>query len=241
MARLQLKFRDSVLREIVVGEQPLTIGRAPESDIQIDNLAVSSLHARLEYQIDHLLLEDLESLNGTFVNDQRIQRVTLRQGDSIAIGKHHLVVLEDGPEQAGPEASVRGAAPRVDQTVVLDTGMRRELLQRATAAGERSQLAPDRLRLPTLVVMGGRTDKAEYVLTGKLTVIGKSAMATVRLRGWFSPAVAAQITLRDGGYYIGRASRIPRVNGQKLRGITRLMEGDLIEVASVKLRFLYRE
>lgn len=241
MARLQLKFRDSVLREVVVGERPVMIGRAPDSDLQIDNLAVSSLHARLEMQEERLLLEDLSSLNGTFVNNQRIQRAQLHCGDIIAVGKHHLIVVEDGPEAVNPEDPVRPAAPRVDQTVVLDTAMRRELLQRATAAGERSQVAPERMRLPTLTVVSGRTDREEYLLTSKLTVIGKSEMATVRLRGWFAPEVAAQITQRDRGYYIGRGSRIPRVNGQKIRGVTRLMEGDLIEVARVKLRFLYRE
>ena len=69
--------------------------------------------------------------------------------------------------------------------------------------GERTQFASGRLKVPTLVVLGGRTDRKEYTLSSKLTVIGKSNLATVRLRGWFKPAMAAQMNQRDDGYYLG--------------------------------------
>ena len=47
MPKLILKFEAAVLKEVVVGARPVTIGRAPDNDIQIDNLAVSSHHARV--------------------------------------------------------------------------------------------------------------------------------------------------------------------------------------------------
>src|SRR3989442_258164 len=87
-------------------------------------------------------------------------------------------------------------SPKVDETMVLDTKQRREMLQLAVDAGERSQLAPSRMRVPALKVLSGKTDQKEYVLSSKLTVIGKSEMATVRLRGWFAPDVAPQINKR---------------------------------------------
>ena len=86
-------------------------------------------------------------------------------------------------------------------------------MQEISAAGERSQIAPSRVRLATLVRVQGPIEKAEYPLTGKLTVIGKSEMATVRLNGWFKPKVAAQINRRDDGYYLGRGDKAPNVNG----------------------------
>ncbi len=94
-------------------------------------------------------------------------------------------------------------APRINETMVLDTKVRREMLQQAAATGERTQFASGRLKVPTLVVLGGRTDRKEYALTSKLTVIGKSNLATVRLSGWFKPSMAAQVNQRDDGYYIG--------------------------------------
>jgi pSer/pThr/pTyr-binding forkhead associated (FHA) protein len=125
--------------------------------------------------------------------------------------------------------------------MVLDTQERRELLRQAVVAGERSQLSPTRLRVPTLSVLAGRTSQSEYVLSGKLTVIGRSEMATVRLRGWFAPQVAAQIHKREDGYYLGLGARIPKVNGQPIAGATRLHDGDIIEIGRIRLHFAYHD
>ena len=91
--------------------------------------------------------------------------------------------------------------------MVLDTKVRREMLQQAAAMGERTQFAAGRIKVPTVVVLSGKTDAKEYVLTNRLTTIGKSAMATIKLRGWFKPQMAAQINQRDDGYYIGSGDK----------------------------------
>lgn len=66
-------------------------------------------------------------------------------------------------------------------------------------------------------------------------------MATVRLHGWFKPKVAAQINRRDDGYYLGRGDKAPTVNGSPLGGPTLLVDGDLIEVCGVRLKFTVKE
>jgi len=96
------------------------------------------------------------------------------------------------------------------------------MLQQAAAMGESMQFAGTRMKVPTLVVLTGKTDQKEYVLTNKLTVIGKSSMATVRLRGWFKPQMAAQINQRDDGFYVGPGDKVPTVNGARISGPTRL-------------------
>ena len=95
--------------------------------------------------------------------------------------------------------------------------------------------------MATLVVLDGRVDQKEYVLTNKLTVIGKSSMATVQLRGWFKPQVAAQINQRDDGYYLGTGAKIPVVNGSPIPGPVRLNDGDTIEICGVRMSFVIRE
>jgi hypothetical protein len=90
-------------------------------------------------------------------------------------------------------------------------------------------------------VIGGRTDQKEYMLTNKLTVIGKSAMATVKVKGWFKPPMAAQINQRDDGYYIGPGDKMPTVNGAAITGPVRLNDGDVIEVSGVRMNFVFRE
>jgi pSer/pThr/pTyr-binding forkhead associated (FHA) protein len=252
MPKLILKFEAAVLKEVPIGSQPVTIGRSPDNDIQIDNLAVSSHHAKVFMEEGKLVIEDLNSLNGTFVNNQKVQRVTLKQSDQVLIGKHHLVVDMGGDVSApGIPETKKVAAPKVEETMVLDTKKRKELLAQAmagagsTPAGEKTQQvqpqAPPRARLATLVVISGSTDQREYLLTGKLTVIGKSDMATVKLKGWFKPKMAASINKRDDGYYIGTADKTPTVNGQPISGPTKLNDGDLIEVAGVKLNFVFKD
>jgi pSer/pThr/pTyr-binding forkhead associated (FHA) protein len=186
-------------------------------------------------------VEDLDSLNGTFVNDLRIERATLHDGDSIHVGKHHIKVDASGDAPVPWDSGRKANAPRINETMVLDTKERREMLQQAAAMGERTQFAAGRLKVPTLVVLSGKTDQKEYMLTNKLTVIGKSGMATVRLKGWFKPQMAAQINQRDDGYYIGPGDKVPTVNGSPIPGPVRLNDGDLIEVCGTRLNFIFRE
>ena len=241
MSRLVLKFESTALKEVPLGTRPVTIGRAPDNDIQIDNLAVSNYHARVYVEAGSLVVEDLNSLNGSFLNDIRVERAMLKDGDAILIGKHEILVDQAHDSALQLDAWRKAPAPRVNETMILDTEERRKLLEAAVAAGERSQLSPERMRVPTLTVSRGRTDQKEYLMSGKLIVIGHSKMATVRLRGWFTPEVAAQINKHEDGYYLGRGDRIPKINGVSIQGLTKLNDGDVIDVGRVRLNFFYRE
>lgn len=244
MAKLVLKFENSVLAEAPVGTKEVSIGRSPDNGLVIDNPAVSHYHARVFNEEGRLMLEDFGSLNGTFVNGQRVKMVSLKPGDSVAIGKHTIIVTEsrEGTDPFWKGGVPKPAAPKINETVMLDTKERREFLQKVAAVGESSQVAPARVKLATLIVRHGKTDKHEYTLSDKLTVVGKSSMATVKLKGWFAPKAAAQINRReDNSYYIGAADRVPTVNGQPVIHPTKLSSGDIIEVAGIQLEFVCRD
>jgi len=244
MPKLVLKFENSVLKEVPVGAKEVSIGRSPDNGLVIDNPAISHYHARVFQEDGRLMLEDFGSLNGTFVNGQRVKMVTLKPGDSVTIGKHTILVSDSRDMDAFAYAGVapKPAAPKINETVMLDTKERREFLQKVAAVGESAQVAPARLKVPTLVVRKGKTSQKEYTLTDKLTVVGKSAMATVKLTGWFAPRAAAQINRReDNSYYVGAADKLPSVNGQPIAGPTKLESGDMIDVAGVELEFVYRD
>ena len=250
MPVLIVKFEDSVLQRVSINGGSVTIGRGPDNSIPIDNLAVSNHHAEIKSEDGHLVIQDLGSLNGTFVNNQRVKQSALKHGDVVLIGKHSIQVDEKSRGESPvavnrPSGSVSSGgvkeAPKVDETFILDTEKRRKMMQEIAAAGERSQITPSRVRVATLVRVKGQIEKAEYQLTGKLTVIGKSEMATVRLRGWFKPKMAAQINRRDDGYYLGRGDRVPKINGKPIWSPTLLSDGDLIEVCGVELRFTIPE
>src|SRR5581483_2045894 len=103
-------------------------------------LAVSGHHARVILEDGRFLVEDLNSLSGTFLNNQRIRKSALKDGDEVVIGKHTLLFREEGgkpvEELAAPVlvAAVEASAPNAPgQTMVLDTKKRREFLAKVTA------------------------------------------------------------------------------------------------------------
>ena len=71
-----------------------TVGRTGEASILLDDVTVSRRHAAIEEEADGRYLVDLASLNGTYVNNRRIERVRLRDGDELQIGKFKLTYLE---------------------------------------------------------------------------------------------------------------------------------------------------
>jgi len=123
MLKLTLMFKDKVIRKIEIDKAETSIGRASGNDIRIENLAVSNQHARIVKQKGQYVIEDLNSTNGTFVNEQRVNRLPLTNGQQITIGKHNLQVAIDGGDQA------RQAALG-DTTMALDTEEQRKRLNK---------------------------------------------------------------------------------------------------------------
>jgi predicted component of type VI protein secretion system len=245
MTKLVLTFEDSILKEADVRKRGVKIGRSRDNGLIIDNLAVSHHHAYVYIGVDgRLMLEDFGSMNGTFVNGQRVKTTVLKPGDSVTIGKHKILV-KDSWEPEGLMTWVGRPIPemeKIQETAMLGTKERTEFLQQLAAQGERSQVAPERRKVPTLIVRKGKTNAHEYTLTNDLTVIGKSVMATVKLKGWFAPAAAAQINRRDkDSFYIGAAGKIPSVNGNPTTRPTKLIPGDIIDVAGIQLEFDCRD
>ena len=70
-----------------------TIGRSPDCDIFLDDVTVSRRHAIVGRGDAAFTIEDLGSLNGTFLNRSRIERGELENGDELQIGKYRLIFL----------------------------------------------------------------------------------------------------------------------------------------------------
>ncbi len=260
MAKLYLKFEQAVLKEFSLSQGVVTIGRLPDNLIQVDNLAVSGHHAKIYWDVDHYALEDNNSLNGTFVNNRRISKAVLKDGDEVLIGKHTVVFKDEWHEDA-PAARAPGMektmpmVPTLESTVVLDTRKAKEMLARqaptpppvgasaAGAAAAPAPAAPARDRTGVLTVVDGKTDQHQYMLTGKLTVVGKSDMASIRLKGWFAPKVAAVVNKHEGKYFIAASEKDVKVkvNNEIIAGKHELTDGDVVEVAGVKMTFSYND
>ena len=126
MLKLSFKFKDSILREIETEKIKITIGRTASNDIQVDNVAVSAHHARIVQDGRYYVIEDLNSTNGTFVNEKKITRRVLKENDVITIGKHSLVVI---PEKGGAKAT-SSIITDIERTWKLDTEQHRKMMKK---------------------------------------------------------------------------------------------------------------
>ena len=91
MLKIELKFKDSVLKTIVFDKEVISIGRHSDNDVHIDSLSVSSQHARIVKYHKKYIIEDLDSTNGTYLNKKKISKEKLADNDVITIGKHTLI------------------------------------------------------------------------------------------------------------------------------------------------------
>jgi hypothetical protein len=75
-------------------DERTTIGRSPECGIFLDDVTVSRRHASIERRGERWVIEDQGSLNGTFVNRERVESAPLADGDEIQIGKYRFTFLQ---------------------------------------------------------------------------------------------------------------------------------------------------
>ena len=100
MALLALLVDNVVVQRFPLGSSVTTIGRTPDNDIEIDDLAVSSKHAQIVSSdapylgLKEYRLKDLNSTNHSFVNKQQVCDQQLQSGDLITIGYSQFKFLE---------------------------------------------------------------------------------------------------------------------------------------------------
>lgn len=231
MDKLILSFEGTVLKSVAVGNDKITIGRKPENDIQVDNLAVSSQHAAVTREGNDIVLEDLNSTNGTIVNGQMITRHILKNFDVIELGKHKIkFVSEVTPAQ-------------MEKTMV----MRRPVIPSAPGAAPAAPppppaAAPAAAAQPAPAAAATVPEGALQVLTGPAA--GKTLDLTKNLTKVGSAGVQVSvITRRPNGYYITHVegTGFPLVNGSPIGPhAVQLHDQDTIEIAGTKMSFFYK-
>lgn len=107
-ARLALLRRGNVESEFPLSDEPSVIGRDPQCAIPLRDERASKRHASVLIRGAEVIVEDLQSLNGTRVNEVRIERQRLVPGDAIRIGRSILLLLVDGMPLSRSLAEVPG-------------------------------------------------------------------------------------------------------------------------------------
>lgn len=231
MAKIQIKFKDAVIKELPLTADAVTIGRKMGNDIIIDNQAISGFHARIVREDQTYHIEDLNSLNGTFLNGQKVSKYVLKHGDIILIGNHTIEFMADKPQEAGAiRPGIRGRS--MDETVVLSPTDQKKIL----AATEKVEV------LGGFIIIEGSTEKRDYLLKERITTIGKDDTALIRLKGFFAPKVAALVNRRKEGYFINPSSgKDLKINDQKVSQRYDLKDGDIVEIGDLKMQFYIKE
>jgi pSer/pThr/pTyr-binding forkhead associated (FHA) protein len=239
MPKLLLKFNAAVIREIPLDAPVLTVGRKPDNDVVIDNPAVSGHHCRISVQEGTYFVEDLESTNGTYVNEKRIKRSGLHHNDVVGVAKHALVFIAELPQE--PAAAPAPEAPAVkDGPTVMGPEQQTQTPAASSAA------KPGASKVGWLRILRGAVDKMEYELSGISTYIGKSDRVQIPIKGsgFFAsaPEVAASIHRKAEGYVlVAVTDGYPKVNGSPVSGSVALNEGDLIQCGATTMQFNLRD
>ena len=116
MPKMIVSIDEVVIKEVQLTKDKTTLGRRPYNDIVIDNLAVSGEHAVLQMTGNEVVLEDLNSTNGTYLNGKAIKKQQLQNGDSIEIGKYKIKFVGEGVADNFDKTMVVKARPATAAT-----------------------------------------------------------------------------------------------------------------------------
>jgi pSer/pThr/pTyr-binding forkhead associated (FHA) protein len=235
MAKLVLSMNGVVQGEYELNQERLTIGRKPDNDIPIDNLAVSGKHALVITILDDSFLEDLGSTNGSYVNGKLVKKHALKDGDVIAIGKHELKYVNELATADDDD---------FEKTMIIRPGSASAAVAAAQAAEKAVQSAEPAAAAAAPAASGGGMPLARLtVLNGPIA--GKELELTKALITLGKPGTqVAVISRRPQGYFLthiesdGDGKRYPVVNGEAIGAKAyQLKDSDLIELAGIKMEF----
>ena len=234
MAKLILELDNDVLNELPLAGESVTIGRDKKNTIPINHMAISRFHARFDPVGSDYTITDLQSTNGTYVNDEYVANRRLNHGDRISIGHHFLTYLD--PENKG-EHSFEESGLNLNSTQELSFD---EQLQVLSDNRETAQKYKEENKFGTINFIDS-SGLGEIELREKHTRIGKDFFSDIRLQGLFIGKSAAIISRKPAGYiitYVGGLSKL-KVNGEVVKSSRPLNDFDIIKIGPYVFQFYY--
>lgn len=143
MAKLVIQSAEQKGRSYELKVDKTTVGRVDDNTFQIADASVSSHHCEILLRGTDVVIKDLNSTNGTFINEDKISESILKPGQKLRLGQIELSLeTSDGPVPAAP-APAEAPAPssgsttgttrkQVDQTVVMKRGVSLNELEQGT-------------------------------------------------------------------------------------------------------------
>ena len=240
MATIKLLFKEKIIENYQIGVgDTLLIGRDNVNDIVIDNLAVSAQHAKIESIGKGFLFVDLDSENGSYVNQHHSKSHWLNHSDLITIGKHTLEFSnQTNPKQQKIKSSMITRTMQLDSKKIQELMKSNESETKENIEAKATTIAKKRKPMATLSYLSG--NKKDVRLIDNLIKIGKDSKSDVLVKGFGVGKTAAVINKMANGWYISyvRGFAKPRVNRTPLLKPVKLNNCDIITVGSTELQFL---
>jgi pSer/pThr/pTyr-binding forkhead associated (FHA) protein len=120
MAKLVIQNQGMTGRAHELNVDRTTIGRVEDNTFQIADQSVSSHHCEVHLQGAEILIRDLNSTNGTFINNEKISEAVLKPGQTLRLGQVELKLEAEGAAPASPAASIKKP---VDATMIMPRGV----------------------------------------------------------------------------------------------------------------------
>jgi predicted component of type VI protein secretion system len=237
MVRCVVCHNDEPVKTYEIEEPVITIGRLPENTISIANMGVSRRHVRIERDVNrNYVLTDLNSLNGTFVNNKKVKKTTVSAGDTISIGKYtiELQAIEVEQEPPPPAAEEEPAATALG---VAPPGV-------ATEENVLPDMSPDRAAAtaPVTETGPGLIDTSRhtvYAIHKRVMSLGNSESDDIFVPGFTVGDAHLLVEKRDDGVWVSASKKSARfkLNGKKTSS-HRLKHKDRVEVGGCVLVFM---
>jgi len=120
--RIRLSLKGRPLKSYTFDKPVITCGRSDECDIVLDNSSISRIHLQFERTPKgHYTVRDLNSANGTFLNEERIKTAYLYNNDVIRLGKFSLWISLERDRRAGTDAASLPSGDAAQPTMMLST------------------------------------------------------------------------------------------------------------------------
>ena len=221
MPKMIVSIDEVVIKEVQLTKERTTLGRRPYNDIVIDNLAVSGEHAVIQMAGSEVVIEDLNSTNGTYVNGKAVKKQPLQSGDAIEIGKYKIKFVGDAAENNFDKTMVYKAQPTASRAAPMPSAQ-------PSAPMGLNESAPA-FQNAAIKVLSGAAAGREVPLTKVVTTVGKPGVAV------------AAITKRQHGFVVHHVEGggSPTLNGSPISAdpVT-LKNGDVIELAGTQMQFV---
>ncbi|MCC5876126.1 MAG: FHA domain-containing protein [Candidatus Sumerlaeia bacterium] len=239
MPEIIVKLGERIVNRYRFDKDIMSIGRARDNDVVIENLSVSRNHARIKREGGEYILTDLNSANGSLVNGHRVTKTAIRNNDVLTIGKHNLTFLEVEEthfveERPAPPSRPSAPIPPKKQTRYPS----RSPVITPTSSSSSSEVGPTETMVGVLTVMEGRQKGREYRITEDEVGVGRSTRNPVRVHDWQASSAHALIRREGGGYVISDLDSWHGtiVNDQKVSE-AKLRNGDKVQIGETVLAF----